>query len=263
VAISLDNLPTNNNGIVDGFWTIQLRQNLNGGHAGVEFRDGRSVTPLDGQALRRFVAAMGPDIVGAYRGSDNTALGDVSTLRPEHYDQAHEKSLDAQSSNKLAEPNAAVQNFGKENEHTDAQHIAAGAKFQSPEEIERRKEFERASGREPTATGGATSKTADGGVVKTGGEPVDPATLPDGDPLKPVPVGNDAKVGEVSVTVDTGKAKETFKGDVKVPESGYALGTSPTPHASSTTHESTETKPSPKSSYSSELKSSTEKSSKK
>lgn len=218
MAISLDSLPTNNNGIVDGSWTIQLRQNLNGGHAGVEFRDGRSVTPLDGNALRRFVSAMSQDIVGAYRSSDNTAIGDVSTLRPESFDEAHSKSLQAQSSNKLLEETKVIAEVGKENEHTDAIHAAAGAKFISPEELENRKEFEKASGREVVEeSGGATVTSAgsDGGTVKTGGEPVDPSTLPDGDPLKPVPVEGAATIGKVNVTVDTGATKETFTGDVK------------------------------------------------
>jgi hypothetical protein len=251
VAISVDQLPTNNNGIVDGTWTIQLRQNLNGGHAGVEFRDGRSVTPLDGNALRRFVSAMGQDVVGAYRSADDTAVGDVSTLKPEHYDQVHEKSLAAQDSNKLLNEQATAQNFGKENEHTDAAHIAAGAKFISPEEAERRREFEKASGREVKEDGNTPSGESSNasGTTRTGSEPIDPAALPDGDPLKPVPVG-DTKIGEVSVTVDTGKAKETYKGEVKTPEN------SPLPSPNPATPSST-----PKS-YTSELKGS-EKSTKK
>lgn len=257
MAISIDQLPTNNNGIVDGTWTIQLRQNLNGGHAGVEFRDGRSVTPLDGNALRRFVSAMGQDVVGAYRSADDTAVGDVSTLKPEHYDDVHQKSLAAQDSNKLrTEASATAQNFGKENEHTDAAHIAAGAKFISPEEAERRKEFEKASGREVKDDGNTPSGESSNasGTTRTGSEPIDPSVLPEGDPLKPVPVG-DTKIGEVSVTVDTGKAKETFKGEVKAPESGSSLPTS------SALPSSSSAAPSPSKNYASERPS--EKSSKK
>lgn len=255
MPISLDNLPTNNDGGIEGSWTIQLRQNLNGGHAGLEWRDGRSVTPVDGNGLRRLVATLGPDIVGAYRSADHTALGDVSTLRPETFDEAHSKSLTAQSSNKLREEASVVAEIGQENAHTDALHAATGAKFISPEEAERRKDFEKASGREAKDTGGAVatdSEDGTGGLKRTGAEPIDPAALKDGDPLKPVPTGDDQKVGEVSVTVDTGKTKETFKGDVKTPHE-----VSPTHSASSTTSASTSTK-----SSSSELKPGTDKSKK-
>jgi hypothetical protein len=178
VPISLDSLPTDANGGIEGTWIFRLRQNLNGGHGGVEFREGRSVTPVDARTFKKFVATMGQDMVGAYRASDDYAIGDVSTLRPESYDELASKSLVEQSSNKLipeVDPNALKTSS---DEDPALQHLRTGAKFESPEKSERRKAFEKAAGREVKETGEGLTKnvtgegtTPDGGKVVEGGEP--------------------------------------------------------------------------------------------
>lgn len=178
MPISIDQLPHDSNGGLDGSWLFQLRQNLNGGHGGAEFRDGRTVTPVDARTFKKFVATMGPDIVGAYRASDDYALGDVSTLRPESYDELASKSLEEQDSNKLkaeVNPNALKTS---DDEDPVLQHARTGAKFETPEKQARRKAFEEAAGRtvKEESVGSTTSVTAegstpDGGKVVEGGEP--------------------------------------------------------------------------------------------
>lgn len=178
MPISLDNLPTDQNGGIEGSWIFLLRQNLNGGHGGVEFREGRTVTPVDARTLKKFVATMGPDMVGAYRASDDYAIGDVSCLRPESYDELASKSLIEQSSNKLTpefDPNALKTSA---DEDPALQHARTGAKFESPEKVERRKAFEEAAGRKVKETTEGLTKsvtgegtTPDGGKIVEGGEP--------------------------------------------------------------------------------------------
>lgn len=178
MGISIDNLPYDANGAVEGQWLFQLRQNLNGGHGGAQFQDGRTVTPVDARTFKKFVATMGPDIVGAYRASDDHALGDVSTLRPESYDELASKSLEEQSSNKL-EPVVDPNSLKKSpDEDPVLSHARAGAKFESPEKQARRKAFEEAAGRsvKETSDGSTTSvigegRTPGGGKVVEGGEP--------------------------------------------------------------------------------------------
>lgn len=178
MGISIDNLPYDANGAVEGQWLFQLRQNLNGGHGGAQFQDGRTVTPVSARTFKKFVATMGPDIVGAYRASDDYALGDVSTLRPENYDELASKSLEEQGSNKLepiVDPNSLKTS---PDEDPVLSHARAGAKFETPEKQARRKVFEEAAGRsvKEESVGSTTSvtaegKTPDGGKVVEGGEP--------------------------------------------------------------------------------------------
>lgn len=179
MPISIDQLPHDANGGLDGTWLFQLRQNLNGGHGGATFQDGRTVTPVDARTFKKFVATMGNDIVGAYRQSDDHALGDVSTLRPETFDELASKSLEAQDSNKLVADQENAARTKQSDEDAVIQHARAGAKFETPEKGARRKAFEEAAGRTPKeTTEGATTnitgegRTPDGGKVIEGGEPV-------------------------------------------------------------------------------------------
>ena len=215
MPISLDNLPADQNGGLEGSWLFCLRQNLNGGHGGVEFREGRTVTPVDARTFKKFVATMGEDIVGAYRASDDYALGDVSSLRPESYDELASKSLAEQSSNKLqadVNPNALKTS---DDEDPVLQHARTGAKFESEEKAERRKAFEEAAGRKVKETSegrtkGVTGegKTPDGGTVVEGGEPA----------LK--------KEGETSTETSTGADKRNALVEPVTPP--------PDPHADTT-----------------------------
>lgn len=178
MPISIDQLPYDTSGGLEGTWLFQLRQNLNGGHGGAEFRDGRTVTPVDARTFKKFVATMGNDIVGAYRQSDDTALGDVSTLRPESFDELASKSLAEQDSNKLAADAENAARLKQSEDDAVIQHARAGAKFETPEKQARRKAFEEAAGRsvKETTEGDTTSvvgegQTPDGGKVIEGGEP--------------------------------------------------------------------------------------------
>jgi hypothetical protein len=180
MSISIENLPFDADGGLTGLWMFQLRQNLHGNHAGAFFQDGRTVTPVDSLSFKRFVASMGADIVGAIRvaSGDPTELGDVTTLKPLSYDDAHSKTLAAQDSNKLLAERQVKATVDQTNaEPALTQHLLAGAKFQTPEEQANRQAFEDADpkaqekaqrGGEPVVTPESldAGKTAD----KTGDE---------------------------------------------------------------------------------------------
>ncbi|HMJ15745.1 MAG TPA: hypothetical protein VK524_30220 [Polyangiaceae bacterium] len=145
MSISIENLPFDADGGLTGLWMFQLRQNLHGNHAGAFFQDGRTVTPVDSLSFKRFVASMGADIVGAIRvaSGDPTEIGDVTTLKPLSYDDAHSKTLAAQDSNKLLAERQIKQTVEESNASSDlTQHSLAGAKFQTPEEQANRQAFE-------------------------------------------------------------------------------------------------------------------------
>lgn len=79
-SLSIEQLPYDANGGLVGKWLVQLRDEFNSHHAGVLWEKGRSVAPVTGQVLRRFVAASN-NVVGALRvEGEPCALGDVSTL---------------------------------------------------------------------------------------------------------------------------------------------------------------------------------------
>jgi ribosomal protein L17 len=145
MSISIENLPFDTDGGLTGLWMFQLRQNLHGNHAGAFFQDGRTVTPVDSLSFKRFVASMGADIVGAIRvaSGDPTEIGDVTTLKPLSYDDAHSKTLAAQDSNKLLAERQIQQTVEQSNASSEVtQHLLAGAKFQTPEEQANRQAFE-------------------------------------------------------------------------------------------------------------------------
>lgn len=193
MAISIDQLPYDTNGGLDGLWLIQLRQNLNGGHAGVEFRDGRSVTPLDSRTFRQFVAAMGPDIVGAIRVmGEPYEMGDTTAIKPANYDDTRSKSLEAQGSEKFTPTGSANTVVAEKGDNPVVLHTLAGARFETKDMAERRKAFEEARGNkveEGPAGVVAEQPGAEGGTVRTGGEPViDPAKMTEGE-AEPIPQG--------------------------------------------------------------------------
>lgn len=185
MAISIDQLPYDSNGSLDGTWLFQLRQNLHGGHGGAQFADGRTVSPVDARTFRQFVATMGPDIVGAYRTGDQFELGDVSTLRPNNYDELHSKSLEAQDSNKILADRELEKAKVEAGGDPVVAHALVGAKFESEQKQKGRKDFEEAAGRtvKETTEGSTTAVTGegttpDGGKVVEGGEPsIDPAAV--------------------------------------------------------------------------------------
>ncbi len=78
-ALSIDDLPYVNGGVL-GMWLIQLRDSINSHHAGVAWEGGKSMQPVTGAVLRRFVAASN-NVIGALRvEGEPHALGDCSTL---------------------------------------------------------------------------------------------------------------------------------------------------------------------------------------
>jgi hypothetical protein len=210
VAISIEQLPHDANGGLDGTWLFQLRQNLNGGHGGATFQDGRTVTPVDARTFRKFVATMGQDIVGAYRQSDDHAIGDVSTLRPESFDELASKSLVEQDSNKLLADQETEARKAHSKDDAVVQHARAGAKFESPEKQARRKAFEEAAGRsvKETDEGETVSvtgegRTPDGGKVIEGGEPALKSDVAEGTTLADTgDVKRNALVDPTRTTVD-------------------------------------------------------------
>lgn len=75
--VSLSDLPVD----LTGSWLFQLRDHVNTHLATATIEAGRSVYPVTGFILRRFVIGMG-SVVGAYRLEDGLSLGDVTGLAP-------------------------------------------------------------------------------------------------------------------------------------------------------------------------------------
>lgn len=226
MPVSLDNLPNDANGGLEGLWVFQLRQNLHGGHGGAQFADGRTTTPVDARTFKQFVAGMGQDIVGALRIGDQYAIGDVSTLRPNNYDELHSKSLEAQDSNKLLEQRAADLAKKESGDNPLVPHALAGAKFETPERAAARTAFSEAAGDkvEQTASGPTVTATAaDGSQVHSGGEPVL-------DPNAPPPDTSQVEdQGSPSAPAPTDLPSNTIDGGAPVPT------TSDPPSATETT----------------------------
>lgn len=111
-ALSIDNLPYVNGGVL-GMWLVQLRDALNSQHAGIAWENGRSMQPVTGNVLRRFVAASN-NVIGALRvEGDPCELGDCSTLKPgptaEEFAAEAEAKAEADEAERIAADEAAFQ----------------------------------------------------------------------------------------------------------------------------------------------------------
>ena len=92
-ALSIDDLPYVNGGVL-GMWLIQLRDAINSHHAGVAWEGGKSMQPVTGVVLKRFVAASN-NVIGALRvEGDYCELGDCATLKevPQLFETENEKA---------------------------------------------------------------------------------------------------------------------------------------------------------------------------
>lgn len=82
MTISMTDLPYSPSGAVEGLWHFQLRDSLNTQMATAVIENGRTVIPVSGAILKRFVVLMG-SVVGAVRvEGEPYRIGDVSALVP-------------------------------------------------------------------------------------------------------------------------------------------------------------------------------------
>jgi hypothetical protein len=80
VTISLADLPFSSSGALEGLWHFRLRDSITTQMATVELQDGRTVKPVNGHLLRRFVVGMG-SVTGAVRvEGEPCRIGDVTGL---------------------------------------------------------------------------------------------------------------------------------------------------------------------------------------
>lgn len=82
MTLSLTDLPYSSGGAVEGLWHFQLRDSLNTQMATAVIENGRTVIPVSGAILKRFVVLMG-SVVGAVRvEGEPCRIGDVAGLVP-------------------------------------------------------------------------------------------------------------------------------------------------------------------------------------
>ena len=80
MTLSLADLPFNPDGAIDGLWLFRVREALTTQMATAELVDGKTIRPVNGLILKRFVVGMG-SVVGAVRvEGEPCQIGDVTGL---------------------------------------------------------------------------------------------------------------------------------------------------------------------------------------